>query len=146
MCSSDLVQLARQAKLEREIEAHRQEQTHATDALTQLDPQAKFFEVETEKDQLMAHLRIGLHNSALWARDHYFSSTYHHTTPLTLWRTFFNQDGFYCETTDRIVITLKPFTDQRVQQEAITACQLFNDRRIATLSGKIIAMRVSESI
>jgi hypothetical protein len=139
-------QLARQAKLEREIEAHRQEQTHAADALTQLDPQAKFFEVETEKDQLMAHLRIGLHNSALWARDHYFSSTYHHTTPLTLWRTFFNQDGFYCETTDRIVITLKPFTDQRVQQEAITACQLFNDRRIATLSGKIIAMRVSESI
>jgi hypothetical protein len=114
--------------------------------LAQLDPQSKSFEVNTEKDQVVAHLRIGLHNSALWARDHYFSSTYHHTTPLTLWRTFFNQDGFYHETIDHILITLKPFTDPRVQQEALTACQRFNDRHIATLSGKIIKMRVVESV
>ena len=138
--------LARQAKLEREIEAHRQEQTHAADELTRLDPQAKFFEVDTEKDQIMAHVRIGLHNSALWARDHYFSSTYHHTTPLTLWRTFFNQDGFYHEMTDRIIVTLKAFVDPRVQREAVTACRRFNDRQIATLSGKTIEMRVIESI
>jgi hypothetical protein len=139
-------QMARQAKLEREIEAHRQELAHTAEALSQLDPQARFFEVETEKDQLMAHLRIGLHNSALWARDHYFSSTYQHTTPLTLWRTFFNQDGFYQEMSDRIIITLRPFTDVCVRQEAVTACQRFNDRHIATLSGKIIEMRVVESI
>jgi hypothetical protein len=138
--------LTRRAKLEREIEAHRQEQAQVVAELAQLNPQATFFEVDSEKDQIMAHLRIGLHNSALWARDQYFSSTYRHTTPLTLWRTFFNQDGFYRETNSCIIITLKPFPDPRVQQEAVNACQQFNERRIKTLSGKTIEMRVAESI
>jgi TusA-related sulfurtransferase len=139
-------QLTHQAKLEHEIEAHRQEQARATAELTRLDPQAQFFEVDTEKDQIVAHLRIGLHNSALWARDRYFSSTYRHTTPLTLWRTFFNQDGFYREMAHRIVVTLKTFSDPSLQQEAIKACQRFNQRRIMTLSGKVIEMCVAESI
>lgn len=139
-------QAARQAQLEHQIETHRQEQARVTEKLTQLDPCATFLEVDTEKDQIMAHLRVGLHNSALWARDHYFDSTYHHTTPLTMWRTFFNQDGFYRETVDRIAVTLKPFTDPRVHQEAVMACQRFNERRITTLSGRVIEMRVAESI
>jgi hypothetical protein len=139
-------QLARQVKLEHAIESHRQEQTRVTEELTRLDPQAKFFEVDTEKDQIMAHLRIGLHNSALWARDHYFSSAYRHTTPLTMWRAFFNQDGFYRETDDRIVVTLKPFRTPRTQREAVKACQRFNVRRVKTLSGKTIEMHVAESI
>ena len=139
-------QLSCQAKLEHDIEAHRQEQARATVELTHLDPQAQFFEVDTEKDQIVAHLRIGLHNSALWARDHYFSSTYRHTTPLTMWRAFFNQDGFYREMTNRIVVTLKPFSNPSLQQEAIKTCQRFNQRRIMTLSGKVIEMQVAESI
>jgi hypothetical protein len=114
--------------------------------LIQLDPQAKFFEVDTEKDQIMAHVRIGLHNSALWARDYYFSSTYRHATPLTLWRTFFNQDGFYRETDDGILVTLKPFRTPHTQREAIKACQRFNARQVKTLSGKTIEMHVVESI
>jgi ribosomal protein L31E len=47
---------------------------------------------------------------------------------------------------DRIVVTLKPFTDPRVQQEAVKACRQFNRRHIKTLSGKIIDMSVAESI
>ncbi|MBC8372422.1 MAG: hypothetical protein H8E53_02420 [Planctomycetes bacterium] len=138
--------LTRKAKLEQQIEAHRQEQARTADKLARLDPHATFFEVDTEKDQIMAHLRIGLHNSALWARDHYFSSTYRHTTPLTLWRTFFSQDGFYHEMADRIVVTLEPFANPRVQQEAVKACQRFNEHRIKTLSGKTIEMRVADCI
>jgi hypothetical protein len=139
-------QLALRTKLEHEIEEHRQEQTRVTDELTRLDPQAQFFEVDTEKDQIMAHLRIGLHNSALWARDQYLGSIYRHALPLTLWRTFFNQDGFYREVDDRIVVTLKPFQITRIQHEAIQACQRFNARHIKTLSGKTIEMYVAESI
>ena len=138
--------LTRKAKLEQAIEAHRQEQARTAGKLAQLDPHATFFEVDTEKDQIMTHLRVGLHNSALWARDHYFSSTYRHTTPLTLWRTFFNQDGFYHEMADRIVVTLEPFTDSRVQQEAVEACRRFNERRIVALSGKVIKIRVAGCI
>jgi hypothetical protein len=141
-----LKHLTRKAKLEREIEAHRQEHARVVAVLARLDPQAMFFEVDAEKDQIVAHLRLGVHNSALWARDHYFGSTYRHTTPLTLWRTFFNQDGFYRETPDRIVVTLKPFAGARVQQEAVLACQRCNERRITTLSGKLIEMHVAESI
>ena len=138
--------LTRKAKLEQAIETHRRERARTADKLAQLDPRATFFEVDTEKDQIMAHLRIGLHNSTLWARDHYFSSTYRHTTPLTLWRTFFNQDGFYYEMADRIVVTLKPFANPRVQQEAVKASQRFNEHRIKTLSGKTIEMRVADCI
>jgi len=138
--------LAHHTKLEQEIEEHRQEQTRVTHELTRLDPQAKFFEVDTEKDQIVAHARVGLHNSALWARDQYFSSLYRHATPLSLWRTFFNQDGFYCETDDHIVVTLKPFRATHTQREAIQACQKFNARHIKTLSSKMIEMRVAESI
>ena len=138
--------VSRKAQLEQAIEAHRQEQARVAQALTQLDPQAQFFEVDTEKDQIVAHLRIALHNSALWARDHYFGTAYRHATPLTLWRTFFNQDGFYRATADRITVTLKPFTDPRTQQEAIEACRRFNERQIRTLSGKVIEMRVVECI
>jgi hypothetical protein len=141
-----LKQVARQAKLEREIEAHRQEQTRVTQELAQLDPHATFFEVDAEKDQIVAHLRIALHNSALWARDHYLSSAYRHATPLTLWRTFFNQDGFYHETPARVVITLKPFSNPQLQQDAVAACQSFNQRRIRTHSGKLIEMRTGKSI
>jgi hypothetical protein len=138
--------LARKTKLAQAMEAHRQEQARTADQLAQLNPHATFFEVDTEKDQIMAHLRIGLHNSALWARDHFFSSTYRHTTPLTLWRTFFSQDGFYSEMADRIVVTLKPFATPHVQQEAVMACQQFNEHRIKTLSGKIIEIRVADCI
>ena len=141
-----LKQVARQSKFEREIETHRQEQTRVTQELTQLNPQATFFEVDSEKDQIMAHLRIALHNSALWARDRYFGTDYRHATPLTLWRTFFNQDGFYRETPDRIVITLNPFSNTQVQHEAVAACLRFNQQRIRTHSGKLIEMRVGESI
>ena len=83
-------QSARQTKLEDHIETHRQEQARVAAELARLDPHATFFEVDTEKDQIMAHLRVGLHNSALWARDQYFGRAYRHTTPLTMWRTFFN--------------------------------------------------------
>ena len=138
--------LAHRTKLEQELEAHRQEQARVVQALTELDPQAQFFEIDTEKDQIVAHLRVGLHNSVLWARDHYFGSRYQHATPLTLWRTFFNQDGFYRATEDRIVVTLNPFRDPQVQQEAIAACKRFNEHRIKTLSGKVIEMKVAESI
>jgi hypothetical protein len=141
-----LKHVTRQATLEREIEAHRQEQTRVAQALSQLNPLATFFEVDTEKDQIVAHLRIALHNSALWARDRYFSSVYRQATPLTLWRLFFTQDGFYRETPGRIVITLKSFSTACVQQEAVAACQSFNQRRLRTHSGKLIEMRTIESI
>ncbi len=138
--------LNRKAKLEGEIETHRHEQTRVVQELSQLDPQAKFFEVDTEKDQIVAHLRIGLHNSALWGRDQFFGARYRHATPLTLWRTFFNQNGFYHETAERIVITLRPFVDQHVQQEAIAACRRFTEHQIKTMSGKVIEMRVADCI
>jgi hypothetical protein len=67
-----LKQATRQAQLEQQVEAHRQEQARVAQTLGQLDPQAMFYEVDSEKDQIVAHLRIALHNSALWARDHYF--------------------------------------------------------------------------
>ena len=138
--------LTRKAKLEQAIEAHRREQAHTADKIAQLDPNATLFEVGTEKDQIMAHLRVGLHNSALWARNHYFGSTYRYTTPLKLWRTFFNQDGFYKEMADRIVVTFEPFANSRVQREAVEACRRFNERQIETVSGKIIEMSVADCI
>jgi len=137
---------ARQTALAEQLESHRAEQQQVIQTLSQLDPQATFFEVDSEKDQIVAHLRVALHNSALWARDQYFGLTYRHAVPLSLWRIFFNQDGFYQETASCIVITLNPFRDPRAQREALAACRRFNARRIKTISGKVIEMHLAESI
>ena len=68
--------LARQRELESQIEDHQQEVTRVVQKLAQLDPQAPFFDVDTETDQLITHLRIAVYNSALLARERYFGTAY----------------------------------------------------------------------
>lgn len=138
--------LAQQRKLEEQIEAHQQEHTRVLQALAELDPQAPFFDVDTETDQLVTHLRIAVYNSALYAREHYFDSAYQRTTPVTLWRLFFGQDGYYREGKDSIYVTLKPFRDVHLQQAARAACERFNRERITTVNGKIIHLAVADCI
>jgi hypothetical protein len=136
--------LARQRELEHQIESHRQEQARVLEELAQLDPQSPFFDVQTETDQLVTHLRIAVYNSALFAREHYFALAYQRTTPLTLWRLFFSQDGYYREDETGIYVTLKPFRDPGLQQAACEACARFNRDRIRTATGKTIHMAVTD--
>lgn len=136
--------LARQRELESQIETHRQEQTRVLQQLAELDPEAPFFDVDTETDQLVTHLRIAGYNSALFAREHYFGPAYQRTTPFTLWRLFFSQDGYYREDETSIHVTLKLFRDPRLQQAACEACACFNRDRIRTATGKMIHMAVTD--
>lgn len=134
--------LARQRDLDRQIEVHRQEQTQVVQHLAELDPHAPFFDVDTETDQLVTHLRIAVYNSALFAREHYFDPAYQRTTPLTLWRLFFRQAGYYREDETGLQITLKPFRDPKLQQAARAACIRFNRDRIKTITGQVITLAV----
>jgi hypothetical protein len=134
--------LARQRQLESQIEAHRQEQTQVVQQLAELDPQAPFFDVNTETDQLMTHLRIAVYNSALYAREQYFDVAYQRTTPFTLWRLFFSQDGYYREDEAGLYVTLKPFRNPNLQQAACEACARFNRDRIRTVTGQVISLAV----
>lgn len=138
--------LTRQRELEEQIEAHQQEHTHVLQELAELDPQAPFFDVDTETDQLVTHLRIAVYNSALFARERYFDSAHQRTTPFTLWRLFFSQDGYYREDADGIYVTLKPFRDANLQQAARAACERFNQGRITTANGQIIRLAVVDCI
>jgi hypothetical protein len=134
--------LTRERELENQIEAHRQEQTRVLARIAELDPQAPFFEVNTETDHLVTLLRIAVYNSALFAREHYFGRAYRRATPLTLWRLFFNQDGYYREDATGIYVTLKPFRDPKVQHVAQEACVRFNDEQIRAVTGHLIHMAV----
>lgn len=134
--------LREQHQLEEAIEQHQIEHTKVVAQLATIDPQAMFFEIDAEKDQLMTHLRIAVYNSALFAREQYFASTYQHARPVTLWRLFFSQDGYYQETEECVWITLKPFRDPQLQQAALEACQRFNERRIRLQSGKWLQMTI----
>ena len=138
--------LAQQRTWEAQIEAHQQEHTRILQELAELDPQAPFFDVDTEADQLVTHLRIAVYNSALFARERYFDSAYQRTTPYTLWRLFLSQDGYYREDKDGISVTLKPFRDAHLQQAARAACERFNRERIMTANGQSIHMAVAECI
>lgn len=138
--------LARQRELEEQIETHQQEQTRALQELAALDPQAPFFDVDTETDQLVTHLRIAVYNSTLFTRERYFGAAYQRTTPFTLWRLFFSQDGYYREDAEGIYVTLKPFRDANVHQAAHAACERFNRERITTANGQIIHMAVADCI
>ena len=134
--------LTQQLKLEDALEKHKEERSRVLSKLATLDPEAIFFEVDAEKDQIMTHLRIGAYNSALFAREHYFGSAYQHLRPITLWRLFFSQDGYYRESDDKVLITLKPFRNPKLHQAAIEACQRFNARQIQLRSGKWLKMSV----
>ncbi len=134
--------LSRQRELESQIEAHEQERTRVVQQLAALDPQAPFFDVDTETDQLITHLRIAVYNSALLARERYFGAAYARVTPLTLWRLFFSQDGYYRADETGILVTLKPFRDPHVQQAACEACERFNREQIKTIAGQVIHMVV----
>jgi len=92
----------------------------------------------------MTHLRLGVHNSVLFARQHCFGPKYQRATPLTLWRTFFSQDGYYRETDEVILVTLKPYRDAQLQRDAVAACQRFNARQIRTYTGKLLQLAVAE--
>ena len=134
--------LTRQRDLDRQIDAHRQEQTQVVQHLAELDPHAPFFDVDTETDQLMTHLRIAVYNSALFAREHYFDPAYQRTTPFTLWRLFFSQAGYYREDETGLHITLKPFRNPKLQQAARAACIRFNRDRIKTITRQVITLAV----
>ena len=134
--------LIQQLKLEDALEKHKEERSRVLTKLASLDPEAMFFEVDAEKDQIMTHLRIAAYNSALFAREHYFGTAYQHVRPITLWRLFFSQDGYYHESDDQVLITLKPFRDPKLHQAATEACRRFNERRIQLRSGKCLQMAV----
>jgi len=134
--------LMHQRELESQIEEHQQERTRVLQRLAALDPQAPFFDVDTETDHLITQLRIAVYNSTLLARERYFGSDYARATPLTLWRLFFSQDGYYRADETGIHITLKPFRDPAVQQAAREACERFNREQIKTVTGQVIRMAV----
>lgn len=134
--------LAHQRELESQIEEHQQEHTRVVQQLATLDPQAPFFDVDTETDHLITQLRIAVYNSTLLARERYFGSDYVRATPLTLWRLFFSQDGYYRANETAIHITLKPFRDPNVQQVAHEACARFNREQIKAITGQVIQMAV----
>jgi hypothetical protein len=138
--------LAHQRELESQIEAHREERTQVVHQLAALDPQAPFFDVNTETDHLVTQLRIAVYNSTLLARERYFGAAYARTTPLTLWRLFFSQDGYYRANETGIHITLKPFRESLIQQAACEACERFNREQITTIAGQVIRMAVLECI
>ena len=138
--------LTHQRELESQIEEHQQEYTRVLQQLADLDPQAPFFDVDTETDHLITQLRIAVYNSTLLARERYFGSDYARATPLTLWRLFFSQDGYYSADETGIQITLKPFRDSNVQQAAHEACKRFNREQIKTVTGHVIQMAVLDCI
>jgi hypothetical protein len=102
--------------------------------------------VDTETDHLIAPLRIAVYNSTLLARERYFGSDYARATPLTLWRLFFSQDGYYRADAAGIQITLKPFRYSKIQQAAQAACKRFNREQIKTATGQVIQMTVLDCI
>jgi hypothetical protein len=136
--------LTEQHQLETALEQHQVERTRVLAQLAALDPHAMFFEIDAEKDQIVTHVRIAAYNCALFAREQYFGPAYQRTRPITLWRLFFSQDGYYRETEECVLITLKPFRDQQLHQAALAACQRFNERRIRLRSGKWLQMAVGE--
>jgi hypothetical protein len=134
--------LVHQRELESQIEEHQQERTRVVQQLAALDPQTPFFDVDTETDHLITQLRIAVYNSTLLARERYFGADYARAAPLTLWRLFFSQDGYYRPDETAIHITLKPFRDRHVQQAAREACERFNREQIKTVTDHVIQMAV----
>jgi hypothetical protein len=134
----------RRYDLQRQIETHAQKITVLERELAGLDASTPLYEIDSEKDQLMTHLKVALANSALYARQHYFGAKYHRALPQTLQRIFFSQEGYVEESACKIRVTLDAYRDPTLQLDAIEACHNFNQRHVINLDGKVIEMHVAD--
>jgi len=105
---------------------------------TSLNEEAPLYEMDTEKDQIMTHLKVALANSALYARENYFGEKYRHALPQTLHRVFFSQAGYVEESAKEINIILDSYRDPVLQADVLEACEALNQRQIRTFDEKLI--------
>lgn len=133
-----------EAMLLQKIDKHQQTIAKLESKRTSLNEEAPFYEIDTEKDQIMTHLKVALANSALYARENYFGEKYMRTLPQTLHRIFFSQGGYVEESANQINVTLDSYRDPALQADVQAACRAFNQRQIRTFDGKLIHISVDD--
>lgn len=134
---------AKRSILQSQIEHHSKLIHSLEKSLADINPNEPLYEINPEKDQIMTHFKVALANSALYAREHYFTPKYQKALPQTLQRIFFSQDGFVKETQDGIFVQLDPYKDPKLQANCVEACNNFNQRNIKTFDGKSIKIFVN---
>ena len=133
-----------EAMLVQKIDEHQQTIARWESKRSSLNEEAPLYEIDTEKDQIMTHLKVALANSALYARETYFGEKYTRALPQTLYRIFFGQEGYVEESADQIQVTLDPSRDPVLQTDVQAACEAFNHRHISTFDGKLIRISVKD--
>ena len=128
----------KEAELLRKIDKHQQIIATLESKRACVDEEAPLYEIDTEKDQIMTHLKVALANSALYARENYFGEKYLRALPQTLHRVFFSQAGYVEESAKEINIILDAYRDPVLQADVLTACDALNQRQIRTFDGKLI--------
>lgn len=131
-----------EAGLLQKIDDHQRTIAKLESKRASLHEETPLYEVDTEKDQIMTHVKVALANSALYAREHYFGEKYGRALPQTLHRIFFGQGGYVKESANQIHVTLDAYRDPVLQADVQAACKTFNRRQIRTFDGKLIRMSV----
>lgn len=134
----------KEAELLRKIDTHQNIIATLESKRACVDEEAPLYEIDTEKDQIMTHLKVALANSALYARENYFGEKYLRALPQTLHRVFFSQAGYVEKSTDEIKIILDAYRDPGLQADALAACEALNQRQVRTFSGKLIRISVED--
>lgn len=143
--SQRLAQYAvKEAEVVHKIANHQRLLTTLASQRASVDEDALLYEIDTEKDQIMTHLKVAVANCALYAREHYFGQKYRHALPQTLHRVFFGQAGYVEESAQEITITLDPYRESELYADVLAACEAVNHRQIRTFDGKRIRMSVDE--
>ena len=134
----------KEAELLQKIDTHQKILATLESQRASVDQDAPLYEVDTQKDQIMTHLKVALANSALYAREHYFGHKYLRALPQTLHRIFFSQAGYVEESANQIHILLDAYRDPALQADVMAACETLNQRQITTFDGKLVRISVDD--
>ena len=125
------------------IDKKRDELKEINNKIKKLNPKEPLYEMDTRKDHIMTNLEVALNNADLFLKKNFFPLEYKNSDFKTIRDILYKQDGFFKESKDEILVSLKHYHQEPEHQMlAEYVVEKFNEAKIFTDEGKRLLMKV----
>jgi hypothetical protein len=102
------------------------------------------YEMDNRKDHIMTMFKLALTNLAMWARDHFFPSTYAHATWNRL-LPFFQLPGRVWWEPEVVHVELRSFNNRQLTRDLLAVCQRVNELQPHLPDGRMLILHAPTS-
>lgn len=127
------------------IRSYQKSLKKAQTKLSKLPVKESLYEIDTSKDQFMTSLEVALTNADLYFKEHFLPAPYRRYDFKTIRDILYAQSGTIRQTSQEIIVSLKPYTQEPEHQElAEYAARQFNQAEILTPANRKITIEVEK--